>query len=110
MSVRPIDFQPILNRTPDVTRETATQQHAAAAQQALSHDEDRRHAQRLETVHQSDEPGAAAIHEREARSGGDQGEAQDEDTDQPATGTAAELKAVPGAVKPRVGRHVDLQA
>jgi len=115
MALRPIDLQQVMVKSVDVTREASQQQQlAAAAQQNLAAQLKTRDAQKTEQVQDFDEVGAAAVHERQPRSGredepGDESsrETETEDEAVAANATAAALRGLP---RPKVGRHVDVQA
>ena len=113
MALRPIDLQQVMVKSVDVTRETVQQQQlAAATQENLAAQLKTRHAQKTETVQDFEEVGAAAIHERGPRSGGD-GQAFDDEAgeqEQDAPPLAPAQAALRGLPRPRVGRHVDVQA
>jgi hypothetical protein len=108
-------MQQVMVKSVDVTRETAQQQQlAAAVQEGLATQLKTRQAQKSETVQDFEEVGAAAVHERQPRSGQPEGEGQadperDEDEDEATNLSAKEaiLRALP---RPKVGRHVDVQA
>lgn len=113
MAIRPIDLQQVVLKSVDVARDQgAAQQQAAAAQQSLASDLSKRQDEKAETVQQFDEAGQAAIHDRGDRSAHSyqesepqQGEAGDEDP------VAQQQQAAnTGLPRPRVGRHIDVQA
>ncbi|MBV9120266.1 MAG: hypothetical protein JOZ39_06120 [Chloroflexi bacterium] len=113
MAIRPIDLQQAVVKSTDVTREASQQQQlAAAAQDNIAKRLELRHAQKTETVQQFDETGEAAVHERDARSGGDPRQQERQAQGQTAGNAAAQqnIQAKDGNPRPRVGRHVDMQA
>ena len=116
MALRPVDLQQVMVKSVDVTRETAQQQQSAAAvQEGLATELKARQEQKTETVQDFEEVGAAAVHERGPRSEQDQQadrrpaaeEQHDEDEGASLSATDAVLRALP---RPKVGRHVDVQA
>ena len=115
MAVRPIDIQQVMVKSVDVTREASQQQQlVAAAQENLAAQLKTRDAQKTETVQDFDEVGAAAVHDRRPRSGrddqpGDESGAETEQDDAAASVDLAQA-SLRGLPRPKVGRHVDVQA
>ena len=114
MAVRPVDLQQVVVKVTDVVRDASVQQQQLASSQQVTIEQGRRHAQRAETVQSFDEAGAAAIHERDPRSGhqtpdDEQGEEAAEFAEETPVLSLA-LGRSGKAARPRVGRHVDLQA
>jgi len=113
MAMRPIDLQQVVVKSVDVARETVQQQQlAAAAQDTLVAQQHKRSQLKTETVQQFEEAGAAAIHERGARSGDSWQEPDPEEPADPQEDSVPQqqFNAKNGLPRPRVGRHVDVQA
>jgi len=113
MAMRPLDLQQVVVKSLDVARETVQQQQlAAAAQDTLAAQQHKRSQLKTETVQQFEEAGAAAIHERGARSGDSRQQPDTEEAEEPDQDVMVQqqVNAKNGLARPRVGRHVDMQA
>jgi len=115
MAIRPVDLQQVVVKSLDVTRDTAAQQQAAAAaQQNLAESLKKKALERAETVSEPEEFGAAAVHDRGARSQqqaeDEEAEAEQQDPMEHAPINQQAANKVQAMYRPRVGRHVDVQA
>ena len=108
MAIRPVDLQQTILKASDISRETTIQQEAGASQQMSATGLSKEHDHRAETVQQFDEAAATLIREREERQGQQQ-QRQDEANGRQESAIADQnpRAMVP---RPKLGRHIDLQA